>query len=176
MEKVEVKIVRPFGPSVVIAKIPPNTIEVLNNYIDTLIGDEQKIKQLDHGNKLVGDVTQEFKLEEEILQKSGWRDFLKNYVSKWIEIDSAYINMVQPMVDVYRGSAKLNFNGNPWKNKNFQSKYSDLTWRGLYDYVKYFTELYNDIGYEEGERVLDSLNNRFDQMRDDLIIWKEIED
>ena len=39
-----------------------------------------------------------------------------------------------------------------------------------------FTELYNDIGYEEGERVLDSLNNRFDQMRDDLIIWKEIED
>ena len=60
-------------------------------------------------------------------------------LSKWIEIDSAYINMVQPMVDVYRGSAKLNFNGNPWKNKNFQSKYSDLTWRGLYDYVKYFT-------------------------------------
>ena len=94
-------------------------------------------------------------------------------LSKWIEIDSAYISMVQPMVDVYRGSAKLNFNGNPWKNKNFQSKYSDLTWRGLYDYV---TELYNDIGYEEGEKVLDSLNNRFDQMRDDLIIWKEIED
>ena len=84
--------------------------------------------------------------------------------------------MVQPMVDVYRGSAKLNFNGNPWENKKFQSKYSDLTWRGLYDYVKYFTELYNDIGYEDGEKVLDSLNNRFDQMRDDLIIWKEIED
>ena len=63
-------------------------------------------------------------------------------LSKWIEIDSAYINMVQPMVDVYRGSAKLNFNGNPWENKKFQSKYSDLTWRGLYDYVKYFTELY----------------------------------
>ena len=95
---------------------------------------------------------------------------------KWIEVDSAYISMVQPMVDVYIGSAKLNFNGNPWENKNFQSKYSDLTWRGLYDYVKYFTELYNDIGYEEGEKVLDSLNSRFDQMRDDLIIWKEVED
>ncbi|MFL2633615.1 MAG: hypothetical protein ACJ0OM_01340 [Candidatus Marisimplicoccus sp.] len=97
-------------------------------------------------------------------------------LSKWIEVDSAYISMVQPMVDVYEGSAKLNFNGNPWENKNFQSKYSDLTWRGLYDYVKYFTELYNDIGYEEGEKVLDSLNSRFDQMRDDLIIWKEVED
>lgn len=94
-------------------------------------------------------------------------------LNKWVEIDSAYITMVQPIVDVYRGSAKLNFNGNPWKNKNFHSKYSDLTWRGLYDYVKYFTELYDQFGYEEGEKVLDSLNNRFDQMRDDLITWKE---
>ena len=97
-------------------------------------------------------------------------------LSKWVEVDSAYISMVKPMVDVYIGSAKLNFNGNPWENRNFQSKYSDLTWRGLYDYVKYFTELYNEIGYEEGEKVLDSLNNRFDQMRDDLIKWKEIEE
>ena len=62
------------------------------------------------------------------------------------------------------------------KIKNSSQKYSDLTWRGLYDYVKYFTELYNDIGYKDGEKVLDSLNNRFDQMRDDLIIWKDIED
>ena len=46
-------------------------------------------------------------------------------LSKWIEVDSAYISMVQPMVDVYIGSAKLNFNGNPWENKNFKSKYSD---------------------------------------------------
>ena len=92
---------------------------------------------------------------------------------KWLEIDSAYIKMVSPMVDVYKGSAKLNFNGNPWENKRFQSEYSDLTWRELYDYVKYFTEIYNELGYEEGEKVLDSINNRFDQMRDDLITWKE---
>ena len=92
---------------------------------------------------------------------------------KWLEIDSAYIKMVSPMVDVYKGSAKLNFNGNPWENKSFQSEYSDLTWRELYNYVKYFTEIYNELGYEEGEKVLDSINNRFDQMRDDLITWKE---
>ena len=72
--------------------------------------------------------------------------------------------------------AKLNFNGNPWENKSFQSEYSDLTWRELYDYVKYFTEIYSEVGYEEGEKVLDSINNRFDQMRDDLITWKETKD
>ena len=92
---------------------------------------------------------------------------------KWLEIDSVYIDMVSPMVKVYKGSAKLNFNGNPWENKSFQSEYSDLTWRELYDYVIYSKEIYNELGYKEGEKFLDSLNNRFDQMRDDLITWKE---
>ena len=92
---------------------------------------------------------------------------------KWLEIDSIYIDMVSPMVKVYKGSAKLNFNGNPWENKSFQSKYSDLTWRELYYYFIYSKEIYNELGYQEGEKFLDSLNNRFDQMRDDLITWKE---
>ena len=95
---------------------------------------------------------------------------------KWLEIDSIYIDMVTPMVKVYKGSAKLNFNGNPWENKSFQSEYSDLTWRELYDYVIYSKEIYNELGYQEGEKFLDSLNNRFDQMRDDLITWKDSKD
>ena len=37
----------------------------------------------------------------------------------------------------------------------------------------YSKEIYNELGYQEGEKFLDSLNNRFDQMRDDLITWKE---
>ena len=96
--------------------------------------------------------------------------------NKWLEIDSVYIDMVTPMVKVYKGSAKLNFNGNPWENKSFQSEYSDLTWRELYDYVIYSKEIYNELGYQEGEIFLDSLNNRFDQMRDDLITWKDSKD
>ena len=95
---------------------------------------------------------------------------------KWLEIDSVYIDMVSPMVKVYKGSAKLNFNGNPWENKSFQSEYSDLTWRELYDYVIYSKEIYNELGYQEGGKFLDSLNNRFDQMRDDLITWKDSKD
>ncbi|MDA9211724.1 hypothetical protein N9O67_01655 [Flavobacteriaceae bacterium] len=95
---------------------------------------------------------------------------------KWLEIDSIYIDMVTPMVKVYKGSAKLNFNGNPWENKSFQSEYSDLTWRELYDYVIYSKEIYNELGYQEGGKFLDSLNNRFDQMRDDLITWKDSKD
>ena len=58
---------------------------------------------------------------------------------KWSNIDSVYKSTIKEMVDVYKKSGKLNFNGNPWDNKKFQSKYSDLTWRGLYDYYQYFT-------------------------------------
>ena len=45
-----------------------------------------------------------------------------------------------------------------------------------HDHVKYFTKLYSEVGYEEGEKVLDSINTRFDQLRDDLIIWKDSKD
>ena len=34
MDNNEFKIVRPFGPSVVLAKIPSNIVESLNKYID----------------------------------------------------------------------------------------------------------------------------------------------
>ena len=62
---------------------------------------------------------------------------------KWSNIDSVYKSTIKEMVDVYKKSGKLNFNGNPWDNKKFQSKYSDLTWRGLYDYYQYLYNLHN---------------------------------
>lgn len=94
-------------------------------------------------------------------------------LEKWINVDSVYNSTIKEMINVYKQSAKLNFNGNPWENKKFQSKYSDLTWRGLYDYYKYFSNLYKEYGFQEGEKILDSINNRFDQFRDDIITWKE---
>ena len=93
--------------------------------------------------------------------------------AEWVAVDSTYYRAVLPMVDLYKGSAKLNFNGNPWKNRRFQLEYSELTWRSLYDFVNYYSDLYDEVGIEEGDKILDSLNNRFDQMRDDLITWKE---
>ena len=93
--------------------------------------------------------------------------------AKWVIIDSVYKTTIKDMVNVYKRSSDLNFNGKPWENKEFQNKYSDLTWRGLYDYYVYATSIYQEYGWEEGNTILDSLNSRFDQMRDDLITWKE---
>ena len=46
MDKIDLKIVRPFGPTYAYAKIPNNIVEKLNNYIDKIIKDKNKKKDL----------------------------------------------------------------------------------------------------------------------------------
>ena len=68
-------------------KIPNNIIFQLNEYVDQIIENNKRSKDLDHGKNLVGDVTQELKLEKEIMQKSGWANFLASCTSKWIHVE-----------------------------------------------------------------------------------------
>jgi hypothetical protein len=68
--------------------MPEEIINNLNNYIDNIIKDEKKSKILDMGERLVGDVTQEFEIEQKVMEESGWGQFLSNCVSKWIEIEA----------------------------------------------------------------------------------------
>ena len=82
----EIKVFKPFGPSIVKVVIPENLLSILNNYIDETITDEKKIKKLDHGFKLAGNVQQEFQLEEEFVKSSGLLNFLFIAVQKWIEL------------------------------------------------------------------------------------------
>ena len=42
MEEGQIQITKPFGPSVVKAKIPTKIVENLNNYIDKIINDKKK--------------------------------------------------------------------------------------------------------------------------------------
>ena len=82
----EIKVFKPFGPSIVKVVIPESLLSILNNYIDETIIDEKKIKKLDHGFKLAGNVQQEFQLEEEFVKSSGLLNFLFTAVQKWIEL------------------------------------------------------------------------------------------
>ena len=82
----EIKVFKPFGPSIVKVVIPENLLSILNNYTDEIIMDEKKIKKLDHGFKLAGNVQQEFQLEEEFVKSSGLLNFLFTAVQKWIEL------------------------------------------------------------------------------------------
>jgi len=85
MSYLDLKLFKPFGPSVAKVTIPKNVIDELNKYTDQVIKNSDKLKDLNHGNKLVGNVQQEFRLEKEFMEKSGWGDFLANGVKSWIE-------------------------------------------------------------------------------------------
>ena len=114
-EEVKYQIIRGFGPSIFKITIPKSIIEILNNYIDQIINDKQKQTDLNFGNKLVGHVTQEFLLEKEIMETSGWLKFLSMSVHKWIELETK------------RKITKFNVN-NSWIVRQFQNEYNPTHW------------------------------------------------
>ena len=115
MDRIEIKVVRPFGPTYAQVKIPNRIIEVLNNYIDKIIDDKEKKSKLDFGESLVGDVTQEFIIEKEIAEKSGWLNFLGICIDKWMEIE------------LKKKITKLNVL-DTWVVRQFKNEYNPTHW------------------------------------------------
>ena len=115
MEKFEFQIIKNLGPSVFKTKIPDEILNKINNYIDEIIKDEEKIKELDHGSKLVGDVTQEFQLEKKIMEESGWLNFLANCTGEWIKRETA------------KTITKFSMKGS-WVVRQFQNEYNPTHW------------------------------------------------
>ena len=77
------EILKPFGPSIVKIKMSNEMITEINQYVDLVIKDDQKIKRLDEGDKLIGKVQQEFLMEVEFMKKIKWAEFLASNVSSW---------------------------------------------------------------------------------------------
>lgn len=85
MTEIVADIIKPFGPSILKVKIPKQIVDDLNNYVDSIVQNDTKSKQLNYGDQLIGDVTQEFKLEEDLMKQIGWLGFLGNCTSNWIQ-------------------------------------------------------------------------------------------
>ena len=85
MTEVNAEIIKPFGPSIFKVKIPKQIVDDLNQYVDNTVADKTKANQLNYGNQLIGDVTQEFKLEEDFMKQIGWLGFLGNCTLNWIQ-------------------------------------------------------------------------------------------
>tara|TARA_B100000787_G_C16096615_1_gene251465 strand:- start:79 stop:714 length:636 start_codon:yes stop_codon:yes gene_type:complete len=113
----EIFISKPFGPSVVKVKIPEKILNDLNSYIDEIVSNNKKLKDLDYGSSLAGDVTQEFKLEADFIKKSGWLDFLGACVQEWIKIE------------LKREVTEFNLI-NSWVVRQFKDEYNPVHWHG----------------------------------------------
>ncbi len=133
MEEGQIHIIKPFGPSIVKARMPMSVVENLNNYIDNIIADEKKSLQLDHGKNLVGDVTQEFKLEKEIMESSGWAKFLTSCVSKWTEIE------MKSKITKFRMR-------DTWVVRQFENEYNPTHWHSGHISGAGFLKVPKDLG------------------------------
>ena len=116
-QDIKFNLIRNFGPSIFHVKIPGQIIETLNNYMDEIIKDNEKQKKYDHGNNLVGDVTEELTLDRELIEKSGWLNFLSKCTHKWIELST--------------GKKIKKFNLiETWIVRQFKNEYNPTHWHG----------------------------------------------
>ncbi len=115
MEKINFELIRRFGPSVFKVKMPDKLVVNLNNYIDGIIDDKEKSTSLDKGESLVGDVTQEFKIENKMMEESGWARFLADCAQKWIEIETEKKISKFQMLD-------------SWIVRQFKNEYNPTHW------------------------------------------------
>ena len=116
-QKNELKVIKPFGPSIARVKMPNDLIDNLNNYIENIILDKKKSEDLDNGNTLAGHVTQEFKLEENFLSSSGFLKFLASSVSSWIKISENKEIKEFKMIK-------------SWVVRQFKNEYNPVHWHG----------------------------------------------
>ena len=82
-----IEIIKPFGPSIAKISIPPEIISKMNEYVEQVIEDEKKSKDLNYGNQLAGNVQQEFLLDLEFMKKINWGEFLGKACQEWINTE-----------------------------------------------------------------------------------------
>ena len=115
--EIKYKNLRVLGPAVLRVKITDEIIEKLNEYIDNTVKNKSKVEKLNYGEKLVGDVTQEFLLEIEFVKSSGWLDFLANCSKIYTELNE--------------GKKITKFNLlKTWVVRQFKNEYNPTHWHG----------------------------------------------
>ena len=112
-----IQLIRAFGPTIAKIKIPSEMVKALNDYVDGLIIDKKKSKELSAGANLAGDVTQEFKLEKEFSQRVGWLDLISKGVFQWIQMSTNQSIKEFKMID-------------SWIVRQFQNEYNQVHMHG----------------------------------------------
>ena len=77
-EKVEIQLFKPFGPPIGKFEMEIDLVNKINNYVDELIKDKEKISKLDAGKNLAGQVNQEISFEKSFCEKFITPTLIKN--------------------------------------------------------------------------------------------------
>ena len=136
-----IQLIRAFGPTIAKIKIPNEMVKALNDYVDGLIIDKKKSKELSAGANLAGDVTQEFKLEKEFSQRVGWLDLISKGVFQWIQMSTNQNIKEFKMID-------------SWIVRQFQNEYNPVHMHGGHVSGAGFLKVPKTLGqYVQDEKV-----------------------
>jgi len=80
-----ISMVKPFGPSIIKLSLPPAMVSAMNDYVDNLLKDATRLKALDHGSQLAGNVSQELLLDPEFMRKINWVGFIGTACNEWLK-------------------------------------------------------------------------------------------
>ena len=127
------ELIQAFGPPVLRTKIPEEIVNKLNNYIDDIVSNDTKSDKLDHGKNLVGDVTQEFKLEQSFISESGWLKFLGQSVQKWFKLSIQRDIKEFKLID-------------SWVVRQFKNEYNPIHWHSGHISGAGFLKVPNTLG------------------------------
>ena len=128
----KLNIIRPFGPHVATADIPENLVNKINNFIDQVSSDKDKSKTLDWGGRLVGQVSQEIYLPEEII-KDELLNFLGVITKTFVE------NITNEKITKFN-LIKV------WVVRQFQNEYNPTHWHGGHISGAGYLKLPKDFG------------------------------
>ena len=79
---IEIKTLIPFGPIILITKVPMYIIDNYNVYCDKIIADKKKLKEQDHAHNLAGNVKSEFRIDKEFIEKEKNMNGIINAMAK----------------------------------------------------------------------------------------------
>ena len=148
MSEIKLNLLKPFGPSIFKAEMPVKLVESLNLYVDEILEDEKKSSELDHGQKLTGDVTQEFRLDIDFIKKSGWGEFLMKCSSTWIQ------------TELKKKITKFELL-NSWIVRQFENEYNPTHFHGGHISGAGFLKVPSSLGdYKQGKENMDYVGGR----------------
>tara|TARA_B100001250_G_C19719088_1_gene752978 strand:- start:176 stop:826 length:651 start_codon:yes stop_codon:yes gene_type:complete len=152
VSEIKFSLIKQFGPSIFKAEIPVEVISKLNQYIDKTVKDKNKTSDLDHGENLVGDVTQEFILEPDFIKSSGWLQFLGTCTKKWIELETNKL------------MKKFNIESS-WVVRQFENEYNPTHWHTGHISGAGFLKVPNSLGSHTQKTKSKSMDYRGGQLQ-----------
>jgi len=132
MNKISGQIIRAFSPAIGKYKISEKLIKTINDHIDNILKDQNKIDELYHGKNLAGEIKYEIKLTN---------DFIND--SLYVPIKDIVYNFIKSTLNKEFKSFEIK---SSWAVCQFESDYNPIHWHDGHLSGVMYTKIPKDFG------------------------------